>query len=325
MTSRFIDPIPQYTNDAGEPLAGGKLYFYESGTTTFRDTYADAGLVTPNANPVVLDSAGRPPSIFLQGNYKLVITDANDVQISSRDPVSGTSSAGEYSDWSISTTYSLNNTVRGSDGYYYISITNNNLGNDPTSSATNWSKLVGIVEWNTNETYALNDTARYNGLLYRSTTNSNLGSQPDLLVNWVSLAPASAADAVITIASPNTTIASDGAGDVYQRANGVDVTRADADGVFYVNDDLVFNEGGTARSLTTLDSELTTAKAGITTLEGNVSTLNGRVTTSGTNTTISSNGNGDVYIQANGVNIMRIDANGNVYFKGNAYFNEGSV
>ena len=101
---------------------------------------------------------------------------------------------------------------------------------------------------------------------------------------------------------------------------------------FYVNDDLVFNEGGTSRSLTTLDSELvtaqndiTTAQGDITALEGDVSTLNGRVTTSGTNTTISSNGNGDVYIRANNVNIMRIDANGNVYFKGQGYFNQGSV
>jgi hypothetical protein len=245
MTSRFIDPIPQYTNDAGEPLAGGKLYFYESGTTTFRDTYVDAGLVTPNANPVILDSAGRPPSIFLQGNYKLVITDANDVQISSRDPVSGTSASGEYSDWSISTTYALNNTVRGSNGYYYISITNNNLGNDPTSSAANWSKTVGITEWNTNQTYSINDTSRYNGLLYRSTANSNLGSQPDTLVDWVSLAPASAADSVITISSPDTRISSDGVGDVYQRANGVDVTRADADGNFYVTNDLIIDESGT--------------------------------------------------------------------------------
>lgn len=315
MTSRFIDPIPRYTDSAGEPLAGGKLYFYDSGTTTFRTTYSDSGLTTANANPVILDADGRPPSIFLQGNYKLVITDANDVQISERDPVSGSSASGEYSDWAITTTYSLNQTVRGSDGYYYISITNNNLGNDPTTSAANWSRTVGITEWNTNQTYALNDTARYNGLLYRSTANSNQGSQPDLLVNWVSLAPGSAADSVVTIATPNVTLASDGVGDVYLRANGVDLVRADADGTTYINGDLVINEGGTPRNL---DTDLTA-------IESDVSTLNGRVTTSGTNTTIASNGNGDVYIQANGVNIMRIDANGNVYFKGDAYFNQGTV
>lgn len=318
MTSRFIDPIPQYTNDAGEPLAGGKLYFYDSGTTDFRNTYSDAGLTTANANPVILDSAGRPPSIFLQGNYKLVVTDSNDVQLSERDPVSGSSTAGEYTDWSITTTYSLNQSVRGSDNEYYISITNSNLGNDPTSSAANWSKIVGIVEWNTNETYALNDTARYNGLLYRSTANSNLGSQPDLLVNWVSLAPASAADAVVTIASPNTTIASDGVGDVYQRANGVDVTRADADGVFYTNGDVVINEGGTSRSLTTLNSELVTAQGDITALETVVDVV-------GTNTTIASNGNGDVYIKVNGVNKVHVDATGAVTFAGSATFNAGTV
>jgi len=332
MTSRFIDPIPQYTNDAGEPLAGGKLYFYDSGTTSFRNTYSDAGLTTANANPVILDSAGRPPSIFLQGNYKLVITDSNDVQLSERDPVSGSSTAGEYTDWSITTTYSLNQSVRGSDGEYYVSITNNNLGNDPTSSAANWSKAVGIVEWNTNETYALNDTARYNGLLYRSTANSNLGSQPDLLVNWVSLAPASAADAVITIASPNTTIASDGNGDVKVRANGVDTARFDADQNAYLLGDLIMNEGaGNQRNVETdlLAIEASVAikasQADLDIAESDITILKNAVATSGTDVAVRSNGNGDVYIQANSVNIMRIDANGNVYFKGNAYFNQGAV
>jgi len=316
MTSRFIDPIPQYTNDAGEPLAGGKLYFYDSGTTDFRNTYSDAGLTTANANPVILDSAGRPPSIFLQGNYKLVVTDSNDVQLSERDPVSGSSTAGEYTDWSITTTYSLNQSVRGSDNEYYVSITNNNLGNDPTSSAANWSKTVGIVEWNTNETYALNDTARYNGLLYRSTANSNLGSQPNLLVNWVSLAPASAADAVVTIASPNTTIASDGNGDVYQRANGVDVTRADADGKFYVNDELIIDEGGTPVNVGT----------SITAIEGDITALETVIEIVGTETTIKSNGNGDVVINVNGVDSARVDAaTGNVSFAGSGTFNAGTV
>lgn len=399
MTSRFIDPIPQYTNDAGEPLAGGKLYFYESGTTTFRDTYVDAGLVTPNANPVILDSAGRPPSIFLQGNYKLVITDANDVQISSRDPVSGTSASGEYSDWSISTAYSLNNTVRGSDGYYYISITNNNLGNDPTTSAVNWSKIVGIVDWNTNETYSINDTVRYNGLLYRSTANSNLNSPPDTLVDWVSLAPASTADAVVTITTPDTRLASDGNGDVYVRSNGVDNLRVDANGNTYVNNDLIINEGDVnerniGADLTAIESDISSNASDISALQsgkantsgtyaglraqattkadvglGNVGnygitsvTSSGSTTTyasaagvkaaydraltaesdaataqaavdaletvvvkSGGNTIIKSAGNGDVYLQANGLNIMRVDADGNVYFRNNAYFNTGTV
>lgn len=241
MTSRFIDPIPQYCDDAGEPLAGGKLYFYDSGTTNLRDTYADSGLVTANANPVILDGAGRPPSIFLQGNYKMILTDANDVQISERDPVSSSGSSAEYSDWSILTSYSINNIVRASDDEYYVSITNNNLGNDPTTTATDWSLIVGIVDWNTNETYSLNDTVRRNGILYRSTANNNQGSDPVSLADWASLSPASAADAVVTISGTNTTVASNGNGDVSLRANGVDVARADADGNLYATNDVFVN------------------------------------------------------------------------------------
>lgn len=266
MTSRFIDPIPQFCNDAGEPIAGGKLYFYDSGTTSFRNTYSDSGLTIANANPVILDAAGRPPSIFLQGNYKLVVTDANDVQISTRDPVSGTSTAGEYTDWSITTTYALNQSVRGSDGEYYVSITNDNLGNDPTTVAASWSKIVGLTDWNTNQTYALYDTVRRNGILYRSTANSNIGSAPESLVNWASLNPASTADAVVTIATPDTTVSSDGVGDVKIRPNGVDTARFDADQNTYLLGDLIMNEGaGNQRNIETdlvaIEADLATKAA----------------------------------------------------------------
>ena len=52
-------PVMQFFDDNGDPLAGGKVYTYEAGTTTPLATYTDETGGTANTNPVVLDSAGR--------------------------------------------------------------------------------------------------------------------------------------------------------------------------------------------------------------------------------------------------------------------------
>lgn len=75
----------------GAPYAAAKAYFYETGTTTAKATYSNAGLSSANANPVVADSDGRFGLIYLvAGRYKIVLTDANDVQVGDDlDPVDG--------------------------------------------------------------------------------------------------------------------------------------------------------------------------------------------------------------------------------------------
>lgn len=58
---------PFYTaqDNAGKPLAFAKWYFYNTGTLTPAAVYSDDGLTTPLPNPVVADSAGRFPVIYL--------------------------------------------------------------------------------------------------------------------------------------------------------------------------------------------------------------------------------------------------------------------
>lgn len=69
---------PQFFDSNGDPLSGYQLFCYASGTTTKQNTYSDADLVTPNANPIILDSAGRA-SIFLSANtYKFVMAPPTD-------------------------------------------------------------------------------------------------------------------------------------------------------------------------------------------------------------------------------------------------------
>ena len=79
--------IPQFTDSNGNPVAGGLLYSYTTGTTTPLSTYADA-TGTLNANPVVLDAAGRAAVYLLRGTgYKLVLRTAAGVSVWQRDPV----------------------------------------------------------------------------------------------------------------------------------------------------------------------------------------------------------------------------------------------
>lgn len=86
---RYYTPAPFEVDGNGVPLAGGKLYFYLSGTSTPLDTYSDVNLSVPNANPVEADASGHWASIWLSQTqaYRVVCTDADDVQQWAHDPV----------------------------------------------------------------------------------------------------------------------------------------------------------------------------------------------------------------------------------------------
>jgi len=73
----------------GLAMAGAKLYFYQTGTTTPQDTYTDSGLGTPNTNPVVADANGLFPPIYLASSplYKAVLTTSAGTTVATRDPL----------------------------------------------------------------------------------------------------------------------------------------------------------------------------------------------------------------------------------------------
>lgn len=85
-------PVPkaQFLDDNGNPCAGCKLYAYAAGTTTPQDTYTTYALSVANANPVVLDAAGRA-TVFLDStlNYKFNLKTAADVDIWTVDNIQG--------------------------------------------------------------------------------------------------------------------------------------------------------------------------------------------------------------------------------------------
>lgn len=73
--------------DTDKPLSFGKVYTYESGTTSPKVTYSDEDKVAVNTNPVILDANGQA-DICLEGKYRLRVCDSSDVQIDIIDPVS---------------------------------------------------------------------------------------------------------------------------------------------------------------------------------------------------------------------------------------------
>lgn len=84
MPSVKLSPVfndAQLASSTGAPLAGGKLYWYISGTTTPLSTYTDSSGATPQTNPIILNVRGEPDyPIWLQvsNTYKAVLKDSLD-------------------------------------------------------------------------------------------------------------------------------------------------------------------------------------------------------------------------------------------------------
>lgn len=81
----------------GDPAAGAKAYFYESGTSTPVTVYTDTALSVAAASPLVADANGEFDQVFYNGAValKAVVNDADDVELFTLDPVavSSTTSA----------------------------------------------------------------------------------------------------------------------------------------------------------------------------------------------------------------------------------------
>lgn len=140
MAVRYSNPTTQYFDDNGNVLSGGLLYFYQTSTTTPKNTFSDNALSVPNTNPVVLDAFGRTPSIFLNGSYRSILKDSTGTQIWDRDFVNSTS-GGAFENWDPSISYSINDIVYASDANYYISLVSSNLANEPSVSPTEWKEI----------------------------------------------------------------------------------------------------------------------------------------------------------------------------------------
>jgi len=95
--SMFAGVGAQIFSNNGVPLAGGKIFSYQAGTTTPQTTYTTSAGNVAHPNPIILDAAGRIPSggeIWLTDSqpYKFVLQTSDDVLIATYDNVDGNGS-----------------------------------------------------------------------------------------------------------------------------------------------------------------------------------------------------------------------------------------
>lgn len=177
--ARFGSVGSQFFDGNGDPLSGGKLYFYEPGTTTEKTTYSNEALSVANSNPVVLDAEGRQGDIFFSGTARCILKDADDVQIDDKDPVGASVSSGEFAAWNENESCDTNDIRRGSDDRYYVSIIDNNTGNDPTSTSGYWMEARLNNVYSASYTYTSGAIAIASDKnLYISLVDSNVGNNP---------------------------------------------------------------------------------------------------------------------------------------------------
>lgn len=91
MANGTLAPSPKFTglDDNGNPLSAGKLYTYAAGTTTPLATWPQVTL-TPgqeNANPIILDAAGRATIFLSPTSYKFILKTSADVTIWTQDNI----------------------------------------------------------------------------------------------------------------------------------------------------------------------------------------------------------------------------------------------
>lgn len=94
--SLMPQPCPQFTDSNGKPLASGKVFTYQAGTSNPLATYTDSTGTVQNSNPIILNqggfpqaASGAPCGIWLSLNaYKIVVQNVFNVPIWTVDNVS---------------------------------------------------------------------------------------------------------------------------------------------------------------------------------------------------------------------------------------------
>ena len=184
-TRVFSDPRPPITlADGVTPNARGKIYFYEpgAGNTTPKAAYANSGFTSELTNPVILNGSGMPSSgIYLNGNYRIVITTSADVTLVDEPNYQAPEVLDQFGDWLSYVTYDEGDFSRASNGLFYESRLGGNIGNDPAISPIYWKQafVAPYDEWLSTYPYQNGNAVTRNGKAYTSLlSGENSGNDP---------------------------------------------------------------------------------------------------------------------------------------------------
>ena len=168
---RFISPITEI-----KPL--GSVSFFDANTNTPKLTYKDDAETIANLLTIPVDASGNLPNIFFTGSASVIYLDQFGEQYAARNPVGAESGAGAFSIWSATAIYNSNDIVTGSDGAFYLSISNGNEGNNPVSTPSSWEEVRFIGVWNNSVTYDTGVIVQTSdGNLWRSVSSGNISRQ----------------------------------------------------------------------------------------------------------------------------------------------------
>lgn len=222
---RFVLPLAQVFTSSGRLGAGYQLSFFTTGTSTPLDTYSDAARTIANSNPVVADASGIFDDIHLADvPYKVVLTDADDVEVWSADPVQ--TSTGEIgipvplSKGGTGATSAANARVALGLGTAATYTIGDGADEVPTNSMVSGVPTGGIIMWSGSVLSVPAAWALCDGGTYSKSDGSGSISAPDLRDRFVIGAGTTYAPNATGGATSGTTSSGGGGGTVTTTAAG---------------------------------------------------------------------------------------------------------
>ena len=183
----------QFFDSNGDPLSGGKVYTYTATGTfsVYKSTFTTAAGDVAHPNPIILNASGIPTtgngSIWLNGTYDIMVTDANDIEIESTLSVTAFTTLA-----AASTAYFESFSGNGSQTVF---TTSTDLGTDEKSIMV-WVDAGGGAGYDLQNpsAYTISGTSLTFVTAPASGTSNVYVSQPSSLVGAASSAAAAASD-----------------------------------------------------------------------------------------------------------------------------------